>query len=48
MPNPDLFGDYIAVCRWWQRFPTQSWVAAISGCDPLDIADNMFNTNANG
>jgi hypothetical protein len=35
LPNPDLFGDYVAVCRWWQRFPTQSWVAAISGCDPL-------------
>ncbi len=35
LPNPDLFSDYVAVCRWWQRFPTQSWVAAISGCDPL-------------
>ena len=35
LPNPDLFGDYVAVCRWWQRFPTQSWVAAISRCDPL-------------
>ena len=35
MPNPDLFGDYIAVCRWWQRFSAQSWTAAISGCDPL-------------
>lgn len=35
MPNPDLFGDYIAVCRWWQRFPAPSWTAAISGCDPL-------------
>lgn len=44
LPNPDLFSDYIAVRRWWQRFPAQSGMAAISGCDPL-VNYNAFDPN---
>ncbi|WP_288087236.1 glycosyltransferase family 87 protein [Roseiflexus sp.] len=45
LPNPDLFGDYVAACAWWQRLPKHLWLAGLSRCD-ADVDYNAFGPGA--
>lgn len=45
LPNPDLFGDYVAACAWWQRLPEHLWLAGLSRCD-ANVDYNAFGPGA--